>query len=136
MPLLHLPYQPLSLRRHPAATGRRRRLTNEWEEAVSGQKTQFKAAPAFDEVFGVPIGHVLRQVSSAPVAGARAGRPRWEHEEYDPHHGLVAVYESWLREDGDLAFVKYSPHGWVLSISGRCPRRPPPKVRARPAGAV
>jgi hypothetical protein len=99
---------------------------------VFGQKTRVEAAPAFDEVFSVPIGHVLRQVNSAPVAGVRAGCPHWEHEEYDPQRGLVAVYESWLREDGGLAFVKYSPHGWVLSISGRCPRRPPLKVRARP----
>jgi hypothetical protein len=103
---------------------------------VSGQMTRVKTEPAFGEVFDISAGHVLRQVISAPVAGARAGRPRWEHEEYDPRHGLVAVYESWLREDGDLAFVKYSPHGWVLSISGRCPRRPPPKVRARPVGAA
>jgi hypothetical protein len=99
---------------------------------VSGQKTRVKTEPAFNEVFDVAAGHVLRQVSSAPVAGARAGRPRWEHEEYDPRCGLVAVYESWLREDGSLAFVKYSPHGWVLSISGRCPRLPPIKVRGRP----
>jgi hypothetical protein len=93
--------------------------------------TRVKAEPAFGEVFDVAAGHVLRQVSSAPVAGARAECLRWEHEEYDPQHGLVAVYESWQREDGGLAFVKYSPHGWVLSVSGRCPRLPPRKVRAR-----
>jgi hypothetical protein len=94
--------------------------------------TRVETVPAFREVFDVAAGHVLRQVSSAPSTVARVGCPRWEHEEYDPQRGLVAVYESWLREDGGLAFVKYSPHGWVLSVSGRCPRRPPLKVRARP----
>jgi hypothetical protein len=131
MPLLHPPLQSVRLRRHPAALGRWWRLTNRWEEAVSGHETRVKAAPAFDEVYGVPRGHVLRQVSSAPVAGARAGRSRWEHEEYDPQHGLVAVYESWLVEGGGLAFIKYSPHGWVLSISGRSPRLPPLRRQTR-----
>jgi hypothetical protein len=103
---------------------------------VSRRKTRNEAIPAFGEVFGVPTGHVLRQVSSAPVAGERTDRQRWEHEEYDPQRGLVAVYESWLREDGGLAFIKYSPHGWVLSVSGRCPRRPPVRMRVRPVGAA
>jgi hypothetical protein len=92
--------------------------------------TRVMTDPAFREVFDVAAGHVLQQVSSAPVRGAPAGRLQWEHEEYDPQHGLVAVYESWLRDDGTLAFVKYSPHGWVLSVSGRCPRHPPVKLRA------
>lgn len=99
---------------------------------MSGQKMRNEAAPAFGEVFGVPNGHMLRQVSSAPITGAPVRGPRWEHEEYDPRHGLVAVYESWLRDDGGLEFIKYSPHGWVLSVSGRSPRLPPLRVRARP----
>jgi hypothetical protein len=103
---------------------------------VSEQMTEVKTEPAFGEVFDVAARHVLRQVSSAPFTGARMGCPRWEHEEYDPRCGLVAVYESWLREDGSLAFVKYSPHGWVLSVSGRCPRLPPLKVRARPVATT
>jgi hypothetical protein len=42
---------------------------------------------------------------------------------------LVAIYESWRRrEDGHLAFVKYSPYGWVLSVSGRSPRLPHHRV--------
>jgi hypothetical protein len=47
---------------------------------------------------------------------------------------LVAVYESWTQEGGDdggLAFVKYSPYGWVLSASGRSARVPAPPARHR-----
>jgi hypothetical protein len=103
---------------------------------VSGQMTRVKAEPEFSEVFEIAAGHVLRQVRSAPVTRVPVRGPRWEHEEYDPRHGLVAVYESWLRDDGGLEFIKYSPHGWVLSVSGRSPRLPPLRVRARPVGAV
>lgn len=99
---------------------------------MSGQMTRVKAEPEFSEVFEIAAGHVLRQVSSAPVTRVPARGPRWEHEEYNPRHGLVAVYESWLRDDGGLEFIKYSPHGWVLSVSGRSPRLPPLRVRARP----
>jgi hypothetical protein len=99
---------------------------------VLGQKTRIEATPAFAEVFCIPMGHVLQQVRSAPVTRVPVRGPRWEHEEYDPRHGLVAVYESWLRDDGGLEFIKYSPHGWVLSVSGRSPRLPPLRVRARP----
>jgi hypothetical protein len=48
---------------------------------------------------------------------------------------LVAVYESWARAGdggGGLAFVKYSPYGWVLSASGRSARVPAPPARHRP----
>jgi hypothetical protein len=136
MPLLLPPYRSVSLRRYSAAVGLTRRRSDQGEGAVLGQKTRIEATPAFAEVFCIPMGHVLQQVSSASAMGVRLGCPRWEHEEYDPQRGLVAVYESWLREHGDLAFVKYSPHGWVLSISGRCPRRPPLRVRARPVTAT
>jgi hypothetical protein len=65
------------------------------------------------------------------VAGARLVLRRWEHEEYDGDGNLVAVYESWARDRNSFGFVKYSPFGWVLSISGQSPRLPPPKTRAR-----
>ena len=84
----------------------------------------------FEQVFGVPAGHSLRRVRPAPDGGAGDGPGPWEHEEYDPGGGLVAVYESRRRGDGGLAFVKYSPHGWVLSVSGRSPRLPPERARA------
>jgi hypothetical protein len=84
----------------------------------------------FKKTFGVSIGHSLRLVRT----GAAAGRaPIWEHEERDTDGRLVAIYESWPRAAGDLAFVKYSPHGWVLSTSGRSPRLPP---RKRSVGSV
>ena len=69
---------------------------------------------AFREALGVSAEHVLRQVRPAPGAETGAAPGRWEHEEYDGDGRLVAVYESWLRDGGDIAFVKYSPHGWVL----------------------
>lgn len=84
---------------------------------------------AFREVFGVPAGHSLRSVTSRSGADAKGSPGPWEHEEYDGAGKLVAVYESWPREDGGIAFVKYSPNGWVLSISGQCPRRAPRKAR-------
>jgi hypothetical protein len=104
---------------------------------VSGQETrETEAVSDFKATFGVPAGHVLRQVNPAPHARASVGCGQWEHEEYDKDGNLVAVYESWSRGDGGLAFVKYSPHGWVLSISGRSPRFPPLKVRVRPVEAA
>ena len=90
----------------------------------------------FKQVFGVPLEHRLWLVRPG-AAVERGGRVCWwEHEEYDADRKLVAVYESWSREDGGLDFVKYSPHGWVLSISGRCPRNPPQKPRTRPVHAA
>jgi hypothetical protein len=98
----------------------------------------------FEDAFGVPAGHSLRLVRSAASprvwACGRAGAEArwWEHEEYDEHGRLVAVYESWTQErDGGgggrgLAFVKYSPYGWVLSVSGRSARLPPPRTIKRP----
>jgi hypothetical protein len=88
---------------------------------------------AFEEAFGVPAGHTLREVDSAPLARpGMAGGWRWEHEEYDARGALVAVYESWAcGGGGDAApprsgrrggFVKYSPHGWVLRRSDAPPR--------------
>jgi hypothetical protein len=79
----------------------------------------------FDEVFAVLGGHAPRLVRSA-----RQPTPLiWEHEERDMDGELVAVYESWRRQDhGHLAFVKYSPYGWVLSVSGGSPRLPRRKV--------
>lgn len=104
----------------------------------------------FERVFGVPEGHSLRR-AGVPPRGERGDSPRgdpgdggpgpWEHEEYDAAGRLVAVYESRRGPDGALAYVKYSPHGWVLSLSGRSPRlpgRPPPRrpPHPRPAGAA
>ena len=87
----------------------------------------------FKDAFGVPSGHRLRQVRSAPHGQAGAEARRWEHEEYERDGRLVAVYESWAREDGGgVAFVKYSPFGWVLSVSGRSARLPTPRTRHRP----
>jgi hypothetical protein len=84
----------------------------------------------FERTFSVPIGHSLRLVRTGAAAG---GAPIWEHEERDTDGRLVAIYESWPQAAGGLAFVKYSPHGWVLSISGRSPRLPPLK---RSVGSV
>jgi hypothetical protein len=94
----------------------------------------------FEDAFGVPTGHSLRPVRSAVSRGqagcgqAGAEARRWEHEEYDRDGRLVAVYESWAQEGGDggLAFVKYSPYGWVLSVCGRSVRLPPPRTMKRP----
>jgi hypothetical protein len=85
----------------------------------------------FERCFGVPADHTLRRSDLPSVAGARLVLRRWEHEEYDRDGNLVAVYESWTRDGDSPAFVKYSPFGWVLSISGQSPRFPPPKMRAR-----
>jgi hypothetical protein len=106
---------------------------------MSGRRTEeIGAVPVFEAAFGVPAGHALRPVASGPGAGAGDVRGPWEHEEYDGAGRLVAVYESRPRRDGGLAFVKYSPHGWVLSLSGRSPRHPPPppRPRARRVGAA
>jgi hypothetical protein len=87
----------------------------------------------FEDAFGVPAGHRLRLVRSASGGHAGRGRagaeaPCWEHEEYDRDGRLIAVYESWARagDGGGVAFVKYSPYGWVLSVSGRSARLPMP----------
>ena len=95
---------------------------------------------AFEEAFGVAAGHTLSEVASVPLARPGvAGGWRWEHEEYDARGALVAVYESWATGCGEAAlprsghrggFVKYSPHGWVLSRSAV-----PPRVVAEDAGA-
>ena len=99
---------------------------------MPGRRTgEVGAVPVFEAAFGVPAGHALRQVRRAPDGAAGDGPGPWEHEEYDGEGRLVAVYESRPRRDGGLAFVKYSPHGWVLSLSGRSPRHPPPPPRAR-----
>jgi hypothetical protein len=86
----------------------------------------------FEKCFGIPAEHTLRRSDIPSVAGAQLLRGRREHEEYDRDGNLVAVYESWVRGGDRLTFVKYSPFGWVLSISGRSPRFPPPKTRTRP----
>jgi hypothetical protein len=90
-----------------------------------------EAAWEFETSFGVPAGHVLLRVCSPSGADTRPVLRRWEHEEYDRGGNLVAVYESWAQEGGDLAFVKYSPYGWVISVSGRSPRLPPLRTRVR-----
>lgn len=92
---------------------------------------------AFEMIFGIPRGHVLRQVRCAPRRSGGGGECwEWEHEEYDAHGTLVAVYESLTRSrtvpparqaDDAAAFVKYSPWGWVLSRSGP---RPAPRRRS------
>ncbi len=86
----------------------------------------------FGEAFGLPPGHMLREVRSASqTRGKRAVGWRWEHEEYDAGGALVAVYESWTTQgadplDADAAngiegFIKYSPHGWPLRRFGSPP---------------
>ena len=90
----------------------------------------------FEEIFDVPVGHSLRLVPSGPEVRAGKGPRRWEHEEYDTNGRLVAVYESWPREGACPAFVKYSPHGWVLSISGRSLRHAPQRVRIQRVGTA
>ena len=77
---------------------------------------------AFEEIFGVPVEHSLRLVTSGPEVRAGNGPRRWEHEEYDGDGRLVAVYESWPREEASLSFVKYSPQGWVRAVQ-RCRMR-------------
>ena len=91
--------------------------------------------PVFETAFGVPAGHSLRLVRTAQSNMDRTARG-WEHEEYDGDGILVAVYESWVREDGGLAYIKYSPFGWVLSLSGRSPHLPPRRTLARQAKAA
>jgi hypothetical protein len=93
------------------------------------------ALSGFEMLFGVPDGHLLRLVRTVPRCAGGEVRER-EHEEYDRNGRLIAVYESWAREGGGLAFVKYSPFGWVLSISGRSPRHPPQKARLRRVDTV
>ena len=85
----------------------------------------------FERCFGVPAEHALRQSGLPLGARGRLAPRRWKHEEYARDGHLVAVYESSARDGDSLAFVKYLPHGWVLSISGRSPRVPPPKPRPR-----
>ena len=85
----------------------------------------------FERCFGVPANHTLRRSDFPLRAAMRLAPRRWEHEEYDMDGNLVAVYESWARDGDSLGFVKYSPYGWVLSISGQSPRFPPPKPRPR-----
>ncbi len=85
----------------------------------------------FERCFGVPADHTLRRSALPFGVGGRLAPRRWEHEEYDREGHLVAVYESWACDADSLAFVKYSPYGWVLSISGQSPRFPPPKPRPR-----
>ncbi len=92
---------------------------------------------AFETIFGIPPGHVLRQVRCSPRRSGNGGECwEWEHEEYDAHGTLVAIYESRTRSrtvppgrpaDDATAFVKYSPWGWVLSRSGP---RPAPRRRS------
>jgi hypothetical protein len=104
---------------------------------LSGRRNQGnRAVPIFEEAFGVPAGHVLRQVRPTPEARVSLGLGWWEHEEYDRAGDLVAIYESWLPAGGGLTFVKYSPYGWVLSVSGRSPRLSPARVRVQPAKAA
>ena len=102
---------------------------------------------AFEKAFGVPAGHTLREVASAPLARpSMAGGWRWEHEEYDARGALVAVYESWACGGGEAAppgsghrggFVKYSPHGWVLRRSAfRRGSSPNARVKAPPPRAA
>ena len=96
---------------------------------------------AFETIFGIPRGHVLRQVRCAPRRGSGGECWEWEHEEYDAHGTLVAVYESLTRSrtapparraDDAAAFVKYSPWGWVLHRSGPRPALPRRRSGLRP----
>jgi hypothetical protein len=89
------------------------------------------AIAVFEEAFGVPAGHTLREVRCPQRApGPRRGVREWEHEERDGCGELVAVYESWTRgpvppatdgAGGIVGWVKYSPHGWVLRRAGAPP---------------
>ena len=105
------------------------------------------AMSAFETLFGIPPEHILRQVRCVPRRGPDECW-EWEHEEYDPHGALVAIYESAapsrgvpLDQQAGAVFVKYSPWGWVLSRSdpgpGACrkpalvPPAPPRSARAR-----
>jgi hypothetical protein len=82
----------------------------------------------FDDAFGVPAGHMLREVrSEATARGPSRQAWAWEYEEYDERGVLMAIYESWTSGPvpPDLAvagrtwrWVKYSPYGWVLQRSG------------------
>jgi hypothetical protein len=104
---------------------------------LSGRRSQGdRAVPIFEEAFGVPAGNVLRQVRLTPEARVSLGIGRWEHEEYTPEGDLVAIYESWLPASGGLTFVKYSPYGWVLSVSGRSPRLSPARAGVQPVKAA
>lgn len=87
----------------------------------------------FDAAFGIPAGHILREVRSSPRAWGLY-RDIWEreHEEYNARGALAAVYESWTRGSAPfgtsgpgeiLCWVKYSPYGWVLSRAGAMPVR-------------
>ena len=83
---------------------------------------------ANEKALGLPAGHSLRLVRTAP-RGDEAWE--WEHEQRDRDGRLVAVFESWSRgdslpaagQDGGGGFVKYSPHGWVLRRSDADARR-------------
>ena len=82
---------------------------------------------AFEEAFGVPAGHTLREVASAPLARPGvAGGWRWEHEEYDARGALVAVYESWACGGG----------GVRSAVSPRAPRSAGAGTRPRPSRAA
>jgi len=83
----------------------------------------------FKKLFGVPIGNALQWVK--PQKEAKVIFGQWKHEEYDCDGGLVAVYECWKRKGSSFRFVKYSPYGWVLNISGRSPRLLPLKTRVQ-----
>jgi hypothetical protein len=89
----------------------------------------------FEKVFGIPADHSLRLATPGRIKAADGPGP-WEHEEYDGDGRLWAVYESWPREGGGIAFLKYSPYGWVLSISGRSPWHLPRRARVRQADAA
>ena len=89
----------------------------------------------FKTLFGVPPEHSLRLVRAAPRGGDSEAR-EWEHEEHEDSGRLVAVYESWVRGNGDIVYVQYSPFGRVLSVSGRSPRLLPPSIRRQPGAAV
>lgn len=73
----------------------------------------------FEATFRIPAAHTLREVRCEWRKGPPSTIER-EHEEYDGHRTLVAVYESWTCVEGKCVsgFVKYSPTGWVLLRSG------------------
>jgi hypothetical protein len=94
----------------------------------------------FEETFGIPAGHSLREVRSAPCRRPAGRCWEWEHEEYDARGALVAVYECRVPSDvppaaarAGMAFVKYSPWGWVLYRSDGKPPPPPQRASSTPA---
>ncbi len=68
----------------------------------------------FEQVFGIPSGHILKQVRFHQSNYDDA----WTHEEYDPDGHLVARYKSWdsmpPRGAARSGWCKYGPDGALI----------------------